>query len=294
MRKSVAGIIFLSFFITAIPQAAFTTPNNGAARELLQTVSIDDHNNAAEIAFIEVRPNKVAALVSFSKKSEAKIKKIELVSPTGVRYVATGARQVDSAALGTYLDSISVAMAQKKSFLAGLDSLITPEAYANSGQCGQGGGAEQSASSERGSGGASGAAMLGLLSTTSGKRWFAAMVFSAIMYEYGFWDINLLCDDGGKSVRLKAKSDLFSEHLKKHQGLTHKAGVTQGGTFIQVNEPAPASQPAADSTLPAGTSYDPDTGVTVNAQGNPDGSRTVTKTDADGNVISKETVPKDK
>lgn len=42
--------------------------------------------------------------------------------------------------------------------------------------------------------------------------------------------------------------------------------------------------------LPSASATDPDTGVTTSVQGNPDGSRTITKTDRRGRVISKRTV----
>ncbi len=46
-----------------------------------------------------------------------------------------------------------------------------------------------------------------------------------------------------------------------------------------------------DEGLPSASSYDPDTGITTTSQRNPDGSRTVTQTDKDGNVISNKTLP---
>ena len=55
---------------------------------------------------------------------------------------------------------------------------------------------------------------------------------------------------------------------------------------------APAPAPARrQRELPSASMTDPATGITTTSQGNPDGSRTVTKTDADGNVISEERMP---
>ncbi|GEM_PF-2280742 len=56
-------------------------------------------------------------------------------------------------------------------------------------------------------------------------------------------------------------------------------------------EEAPAPAPTRPRELPSASSTDPATGITTTSQGNADGSRTVTRTDADGNVLSQETMP---
>ncbi len=55
--------------------------------------------------------------------------------------------------------------------------------------------------------------------------------------------------------------------------------------------PAKQKQPPRGKDASSVSSYDPKTGITTKSQENPDGSRTVTKTDKDGNVISKKTQP---
>ncbi len=55
--------------------------------------------------------------------------------------------------------------------------------------------------------------------------------------------------------------------------------------------PTQETLPPIGEGTPSASSYDPETGITTKSQGNPDGSRTVTKTDKGGNVISKKTLP---
>jgi hypothetical protein len=64
--------------------------------------------------------------------------------------------------------------------------------------------------------------------------------------------------------------------------------AAEGAPRVEAPQGAPEEAPKAQ---PWASSTDPKTGITTTSQGNPDGSRTITKTDSQGNEVSRETVP---
>ncbi|MCP3874273.1 MAG: hypothetical protein GY699_14100 [Desulfobacteraceae bacterium] len=67
-------------------------------------------------------------------------------------------------------------------------------------------------------------------------------------------------------------------------------GVQEPGDTV-VEEPAQPDSPPEPRSTPYASSYDPQTGITTESRGNPDGSRTVKQIDKDGNVISTRNEP---
>lgn len=294
MRKNIniAAIAFLAVVSGAFPLYAQVAPQ----RDVLAEAQSGEGKNKADISVVLVAPGEAAVIVQFtSKKSKAKIEKMELVSPSGKRYTAESVRNMPSKDVDAYLNGLTSIHHKRGIDIAMFESIFVGQAYANCGHCGGGSSrGERSGSGDK----ASAAIFAGLLSRIQVGVWCTIGVFRGLLDEEGRWTINVKYDDEGKRSSMKTNTELFKKFAKEHSGMEHKAGVNKGGTFVTATEesdaskaqtpPASAQEPA--SGAPSGESYDPETGITTKVYGNPDGSRTVTQTDADGKEIRKEVV----
>ena len=244
MKKLIICVMISLFFFT---QSNILLAHEEEGRGLVADVHLERGKAEADVALVRLSPHKMAAIVKIPVKSEARVKKLELVSPCGKIYKASSVQPMPSNELKEYLDQHASGKGVLENISRRITEFLVPSAYASCGSCG--GGGSSSGHGESDSERAASFAGFGMLmggAIADASQWFTVCIFEFtdnIVHTIGEWKINLLLDNQGRTERLNGQA-----FIGRHPGIGHMAGVPKGGTFYIVT--GDADEVIGDFALP--------------------------------------------
>jgi hypothetical protein len=266
---------------------------------VLAETHIEKNKVELDASFIRISDDKVAVIVRTPKRSKAKVQSLYLEDPSGKKYKPISSRTMPYDKLESYLDSVAISKGSPfKRFYNNLEGIVVTEAHASCGHCGGTGPASRPAKAEDKTDYESYVKLMGLIAVAAQVQaiWITVFIFRLQpLLLQGIWLMKMAIYVQGRMFRIREKINFSppkeapavvkppKETPKPKPTTPPKAPLTPPKTPVPVTPP--------DPKLPRASAYNPDTGITTTSQGNPDGSRTVTKTDRKGNVISRETIP---